>query len=99
MGSGSTPALRAFGPCELGCRRDHRSRRAAMTYEELITFTGPQPLWTVSRLAEALDVSTDFIYQAVQRDEIPHIRLGTNIRFHYKDILVWVAKNRVVPRR
>ena len=38
-------------------------------------------------LAETLDVSTDFIYQAVQRDEIPHIRLGTNIRFHYKDIL------------
>jgi hypothetical protein len=23
-----------------------------MTYEELITFTGPQPLWTVSKLAE-----------------------------------------------
>ncbi len=21
--------------------------------------------------------------EAVQRDEIPHIRLGTNIRFHY----------------
>ena len=70
-----------------------------MTYEELLTFTGPQPLWTVSRLAEALDASTDFIYQAVQRDEIPHIRLGTNIRFHYKDILVWVAKHRIVPRR
>jgi excisionase family DNA binding protein len=74
-------------------------RETVMTYEELLTFTGPQPLWTVSRLAAALDVSTDFIYQAVQRDEIPHIRLGTNIRFHYKDILVWVAKNRVVPRR
>jgi excisionase family DNA binding protein len=70
-----------------------------MNYEELLTFTGPQPLWTVSKLAEALDVSTDFIYQAVQRDEIPQIRIGTNIRFHYKDILVWVAKHRIVPRR
>jgi hypothetical protein len=54
-----------------GLRVDgHHGRRSAITYEELLTFTGPQPLWTVARLAEALDVSTDFIYQAVQRDEI-----------------------------
>lgn len=67
------------------------------TYEELVTLSRPQPLWTVKDVAERLGVSTDYVYAAVSKGEIPCVRLGTNIRFHYKDVVVWVNRLRTRP--
>jgi excisionase family DNA binding protein len=72
----------------------HGGKPDALTYEAL---SGPQPLWTVKRLAEALGVSPDYIYAAVSRNEIPCVRIGTNIRFHYKDVVVWFNRLRTPP--
>jgi excisionase family DNA binding protein len=68
-----------------------------LTYEALLTLSGPQPLWTVKRLAETLGVSSDYVYAAVNRNEIPCVRIGTNIRFHYKDVVVWFNRLRTRP--
>jgi excisionase family DNA binding protein len=75
----------------------HDGKPQAPTYEALLTLSGPQPLWTVKRLAETLGVSSDYVYMAVNRGEIPCIRIGTNIRFHYKDVVVWFNRLRTPP--
>jgi excisionase family DNA binding protein len=65
-----------------------------LTYEALLTLSGPQPLWTVKKLATTLGVSSDYVYAAVSKNEIPCVRIGTNIRFHYKDVVVWFNRLR-----
>ncbi len=64
-------------------------------YQEDVSLRGPSPLmWTVLAVAEALGVSDDYVYGLVSRREIPCVRFGTNIRFHYSDVRAYVNRLR-----
>ncbi len=46
----------------------------------------PERLWTVAQTAKYLQVSTSWVYRAVERGELPHLKLGGLVRFVPRDI-------------
>ena len=50
-------------------------------------------LVTIGQLAETLNVSRNWLYQKVERNEIPHFRLGRAIRFDLPNIEEWLLTN------
>ena len=60
----------------------------------VLTLSGPQPLWTVQKVAERFDVSDKWIYEMCATGAMPHIRLGSNIRFHYVELVAWFNDQR-----
>ena len=59
-----------------------------------LTLSGPQPLWTVRRVARFFGVSESWLYRLVEANLIPHVRLGGNIRFHYVELVEWFNAQR-----
>lgn len=53
-------------------------------------------LLTVPQLCELLQVKRDWVYDKVRRNEIPHVRIGTLIRFRESDIAAWLDESLVV---
>jgi excisionase family DNA binding protein len=51
-----------------------------------------EEVWTVRDLARYLRCHTSTLYRLVQRCEIPHFRLGTDIRFRRSLIKQWLDK-------
>jgi excisionase family DNA binding protein len=49
-------------------------------------------LLTVSDLAKWLNVSEWFIYQSVNKNTIPHLRLGSAVRFRREAIEAWIKE-------
>lgn len=45
---------------------------------------------TIPEVADYLKVSSTKLYAMVQRDEIPHIRLGRNVRIRQSDLHRWM---------
>ena len=70
-----------------------------LSYAEQLDVSGDRPLWTVRKLAETLGVSTDFVYTMVSRKEIPCVRFGTTIRFHHRDVAIWINRQRQLPTK
>ena len=62
---------------------------------DVLTLGGPQPLWTVKMVATAFGVSAQWIYAMCATGGMPHIRLGSNIRFHYEELVEWFNNQRV----
>ena len=62
-----------------------------MTSKEGGTMT-PQldPIMTVGEMAEYLKISRSKAYAMVARKEIPHLRIGKNVRIRLKDLLKWL---------
>jgi excisionase family DNA binding protein len=60
-------------------------------YKEGDTMT-PQldPIMTVGEMAEYLKISRSKAYAMVARKEIPHIRIGKNVRIRVTDLLKWL---------
>jgi excisionase family DNA binding protein len=76
-------------------KNGHPPPAGSRGYGREISMTGPGPLmWTVQAVAKALEVSDDYVYGLVQRHEIPFVRFGTNIRFHYADVRAFVNRLR-----
>jgi excisionase family DNA binding protein len=50
----------------------------------------PEALWDVRQVAERLRVARSTIYDWVITGYIPHVRLGTAVRFRPSDIEAWV---------
>ena len=48
-------------------------------------------LLTAEEIADYLGYSVRTIYDKVQRDQIPHIRLGRTVRFRRAQIDAWIA--------
>lgn len=46
---------------------------------------------TVPEVAERLGVGKHTVYELVKRDEIPHVKVGTRIRFGSQVINDWIA--------
>jgi excisionase family DNA binding protein len=48
------------------------------------------PIMTVGEIAKYLKISRSKAYAMVQRREIPHIRIGKNVRIRVTDLLNWL---------
>ena len=53
-------------------------------------FSQHESLMDVGGLADYLVVSRDWIYKMVQKNSIPYVRTGSNIRFIKKQIDLWL---------
>jgi excisionase family DNA binding protein len=51
-------------------------------------------LMTVKQAAALLAVSPSFVYRAVEKGLIPHVRMGTGIRFTNTDLRTFVLRNK-----
>ena len=56
-----------------------------------------QGLLTVEEMATYLEYSECQLYRWAKRNEIPHIRIGRDIRFRLADVNEWVEKRKVKP--
>jgi excisionase family DNA binding protein len=48
------------------------------------------PILTVTEVAHYLKISKAKIYYLIQSDQMPHIRIGKNVRVRYSDLLQWI---------
>lgn len=56
-----------------------------------------EQLWTVKDLMKALNLKRSWVYAAVERKEIPHLRLGTHVRFEPEVVRAWLKSQRQGP--
>lgn len=49
-----------------------------------------EDLWTTKQVMKFLGVSKTWLYDACARNEVPHVRLGSNIRFVPEVLRKWV---------
>ena len=47
-------------------------------------------IWTVPEVAAYLKMSKSKLYNLIQRDDIPHIKIGKNIRILESDLMEWL---------
>ena len=46
-------------------------------------------------VAEHLQISVGHLYKLTRRQEIPHVRVGNAVRFHWSEVNAWVDAHRV----
>ena len=56
--------------------------------------TNLEPLLTIPEVAEYLKISKSKVYYLVQRNEIPYIRVGRNVRIFLSDLVTWLKVKR-----
>jgi excisionase family DNA binding protein len=44
-------------------------------------------------VAECLRVTSDQVYRYARKKELPHYKLGKNVRFNPKDVYQWASEN------
>jgi excisionase family DNA binding protein len=52
-----------------------------------------QPLWTVGELSGATKIAKSTIYEWVQQEYIPHIKVGGCIRFRPGEVMAWLDQH------
>lgn len=57
----------------------------------------PEILGTVPEVARELRCSESNVYKMVDRGEIPHLRLGSLIRFDLGEVRAWLRSKQVRP--
>ena len=50
------------------------------------------PILTVPETAEYLKLSKSKVYYLVQRNQIPHIKIGKNVRIRREDLQKWLEE-------
>jgi len=50
------------------------------------------PILTIPEVARYLKVSKSKIYSLVSRQEIPHLKIGRNVRIRQADLQMWMKK-------
>jgi excisionase family DNA binding protein len=50
-------------------------------------------LLTISQLCARLELRERVVIAWVHREHIPHVKIGTELRFRWKDIEAWLAQN------
>jgi excisionase family DNA binding protein len=53
-----------------------------------------ETIYTVNEVAEYLKISKSKIYLLIQRKEIPHVKIGRNVRITESQLLEWIEKNK-----
>jgi excisionase family DNA binding protein len=56
-----------------------------------------ETILTIPEVAKYLKLSKSKVYYLVKRNELPHIRIGRNVRVLETDLLVWIQKKRNSP--
>jgi putative molybdopterin biosynthesis protein len=54
-------------------------------------------VFTIPEVAAYLKISKSKIYDLVSRKEIPHLRLGRNVRIRESDLLTWLELQTETP--
>ena len=49
-------------------------------------------IMTVPETAEYLKLSKSKVYYLVQQNQIPHLKIGKNVRIRKEDLLVWLEE-------
>ena len=49
-------------------------------------------IFTVPEVSAYLKISKSKIYYLVSKQEIPHLKIGRNVRIRQKDLQVWMEK-------
>jgi excisionase family DNA binding protein len=52
---------------------------------------------TIPEVARYLKISKAKIYYLVQRREIPHFKIGRNVRVRESDLMKWLEKQKAQP--
>ena len=55
-------------------------------------------IYTIPEVARYLKISKSKIYYLVKRNQIPHIRIGKNVRIREKEVEIWLEKQLHQPR-
>jgi excisionase family DNA binding protein len=50
------------------------------------------PILTIPEVARYLKISKSKLYSLVSREEIPHLKIGRNVRIRRKDLQAWMEK-------
>ncbi len=50
------------------------------------------PILTIPEVARYLKMSKSKIYRLLSKNEIPHIKIGRNVRIRQIDLRIWVEK-------
>ncbi len=58
-----------------------------------------EPLLDSAAAAELLAVRPSWVYEAVRRGRLPHVKVGRHLRFVRSDLERWVEIQRVQARR
>lgn len=53
----------------------------------------PLRLLTVNQVAELFGFSTKVIYTLAENNQIPHYKIGRNLRFKPKELEAWLSSN------
>ena len=59
----------------------------------------PEPLLPIDWVAHRLSVSRDTVRAYVDREKLPHIRLGSRLRFEREAVERWISDRRTVIQR
>ena len=55
-----------------------------------------EPILKVSEVAAYLKLSKSKVYLMVQRNQLPHLKMGKSVRIRKCDLLEWIEKQLVV---
>lgn len=50
-------------------------------------------IFTIPEVAKYLKMSKSKLYYLVQRNQIPHVRIGRNVRIRKSDLNAWIEAN------
>jgi putative molybdopterin biosynthesis protein len=50
-------------------------------------------IFTIPEVAKYLKISKSKLYYLVQRNQIPHVRIGRNVRIRKADLNAWIEAN------
>jgi excisionase family DNA binding protein len=59
--------------------------------QQFIHITGDK-IFTVPEVAAFLKISKSKVYYLVSKKEIPHLKIGRNVRIRQKDLQMWMEK-------
>ncbi len=51
-------------------------------------------IYTIPEIAQYLKLSKSKVYQLVQKGQLPHIKIGKNVRVKESDLNQWIDKQR-----
>ena len=51
-----------------------------------------EEIYTIPEVARYLKLSKSKVYYMVQNGEIPHLKIGRNVRIRENDLKIWIEK-------
>jgi len=64
-------------------------------HHPVLTPPALEPLWTAAELSAAFKIAKTTVYTWVQQARIPHLRLGSCIRFRPREVHAWLERHAI----